>query len=265
MTATLVPGGVRVDGVTKVYPSARHSAEVRALDGVSMSIAAGEIVGLVGASGSGKTTLARVIMRLTPATAGRVWINGTEVLGIRRRSQLRAIRRRVQMISQDPFESLHPGMMVKDIVGEPLVIHRIGTAPERHERIAEALEGVSLAPAEAFLDRYPHHLSGGQRQRVAIARAVILQPAFLIADEPTSMLDASVQMEILNVLLRLRSTGRLSALVITHDLALARYVCDRVAVMLGGRIVEEGRTEDVITRPQHQYTEDLLAASDDLA
>lgn len=254
---------VRVEGLRKVFHNAgrRNTGTTEAVAGVSFSIRPGEVYGLVGGSGAGKSTVARLLVRLLPATAGRVWVDGSDILAMRSR-QLRRLRRKVQMVAQDPFQALHPGFSVSDLVVEPLVIHRIGTRAERHEMVVRALEEVALAPAGRFLDRYPQDLSGGQRQRVAIARAIVLRPTLLVADEPTSMLDASVQMEILNVILHLRETSDLSALLITHDLGVARHSCDRVGVMQAGHLVEEGPVGQVIDHPAHPYTRALIEASE---
>lgn len=251
---------VGVEGLRKVFVNARGDGGTEAVAGVSFCIWPGEIYGLVGGSGAGKSTVARLLLRLVPATAGRVWVDGADILAMPAR-QLRRLRRKVQMVAQDPFQALHPAMTVRDLVAEPLVIHRLGSRAERDERVARALEAVALAPAARFLDRYAHDLSGGQRQRVAIARAMVLGPTLLVADEPTSMLDASVQMEILNVLRQLRDTTGLAALLITHDLAVARHVCDRVGVMRAGHLVEEGPVGQVIDHPAHEYTRALIEAS----
>lgn len=254
---------MHVEGLRKTFGRARgRSGGTVAVDGVSFSILPGEIYGLVGGSGAGKSTLARLVLRLLPADAGQVWVDGREILALRSR-ELRRVRRRIQMVAQDPFQALHPGMTVRDLVAEPLAIHHLRTREERLEIVARVLDEVALSTAGGLLDRYPHDLSGGQLQRVAIARAMVLEPTFLVADEPTSMLDASVQLGVLNLLRHLRETRGLSALVITHDLAVARYVCDRIGVMQAGTIVEEGPVDQVISTPLHDYTRALLAASDD--
>ena len=256
------PARLRVDGLVKRYRGHRFgTGETLAVAGVSFAVGPGEIYGLVGGSGAGKSTVARLVVRLTSPTGGRVWVDGEDVLALRGRA-LRALRRRVQVVAQDPFDALHPGMPVGDLVAEPLVIHRVGKRTERRTRVLRALEQVALTPARTFLDRYPNELSGGQRQRVAIARAIVLRPTLIVADEPTSMLDASVQMDILNIFRMLRDNENLSALLITHDLAVARYVCDRIGVMQRGHLVEEGAAEDVITRPRHEYTRALLEAAE---
>lgn len=252
---------MRVDGLGKVFATGRGGSSTVAVAGLSFSIGAGEIYGLIGGSGAGKTTVARLVLRLVPATAGRVWVDGTDVLALPAR-RLRLFRRRMQMVAQDPFGAFHPGLRICDLLAEPLVIHHLGSSEERHQRIVAALEEVALVPATRFLDRYPQDLSGGQLQRVAIARAMVLEPSLLVADEPTSMLDASVQMGVLETLRRLRDSVGLSALLITHDLAVARHVCDRVGVMKAGKLVEEGAVDQIIARPQHPYTKALLEAAD---
>lgn len=255
------PPRLQVEELSKVY---RHSHTggrlTRAVDGVSFCIGAREIYGLVGGSGSGKTTIARAVVGLHAPTSGRVRIEGRDVLRLRRR-QLREVRRKVQMVSQDPFDALHPGMRVQELIAEPLVIHQVGDREQRKERVLCALQEVALTPPSTFLRRYPDELSGGQRQRVSIARAIVGEPILLVADEPTSMLDASVQLGVLDILVYLRAVRSLSALLITHDLAVARYVCDRVGVMRAGQLVEEGPAEKIVSSPQHQYTKALVHAS----
>ena len=234
---------------------------VRALDGVSLRLDSGEMVALVGESGSGKSTLLAVAAALEPATAGRVELEGRD-LATCSRSELRALRRRVQVVFQDPYESLDPRQTIGDIVAEPLVVHGLGGAPdERTARVRELLAEVGLEPPEFFLARRPAELSGGQRQRVAIASALATGPALLLADEPVSMLDVSVRAEILNLLARLRRTHRIAVLLVTHDLATAAAVAERVAVMYLGRIVEEGPTRAVLAAPAHPYTRALVAAN----
>jgi peptide/nickel transport system ATP-binding protein len=255
---------VQVVGLRKVFGNVRRGGGggTVAVNGVSFFILPGEIYGLVGGSGAGKSTVARLILRLLPATTGQVQVDGREILGLGARD-LRRLRRRIQMVAQDPFQALHPGMSVRELVAEPLEIHRVGARRGRTKLVTHALEEVALSPAARFLDRYAHDLSGGQLQRVAIARAMVLEPSLLVADEPTSMLDASVQLEILNVLRALRDAKRLSALLITHDLAVARYACNRVGVMRAGEIVEEGPVEQLIAEPRHPYTRALLKASEE--
>ena len=253
---------LQVEGLRKVFGSARRgSPENVAVAGVSFCVGPGETYGLVGGSGAGKSTVARLVLRLIPATAGQVWIDGREVTVLGPR-QLRRLRRRAQMVAQDPFGALHPAMTVAALVAEPLVIHRLGNKTDRVARAVQALEDVALVPASTYLDRYPSDLSGGQRQRVAIARAIVLEPSLLVADEPTSMLDASVQMEVLDIFRQLREARGLSTLLITHDLAVARHACDRIGVMRSGEIVEEGPADHVIDQPSHDYTRALVEAAE---
>jgi oligopeptide/dipeptide ABC transporter ATP-binding protein len=227
----------------------------RAVDGVSLEWGRGEVLGVVGESGSGKSTLARAMLGLVPAAAGAVELEGRAV---NRKSSVRELRRRIQMIFQDPYQTLNPRQRVASIVAEPLVVQGVPGA-EHEARVRRALDDVGLDP-ERFLERYPHQLSGGQRQRAAIAAALVLEPEGLICDEPVSMLDASVRTQILAVLLELKRRRDLGLLFITHDLSLAWALCDRIAVMYLGRIVEQGAATDVIEHPRHPYTRALVTA-----
>jgi len=238
----------------KVEFAGRGGRRARAVDGVNLTVAPGEIVALVGESGCGKTTLARTLLGLERPASGQISYDGTPLSYTGRR--LRAFRRQVQLVLQDPMGSLNPRQTVYEAVAEGPRIH--GLADEE-KVVAEALSRAGLRPPERFFLRYPHELSGGQRQRVVIAGALALNPKVLIADEPVASLDASVRGEILSVLLRLRDDLGLAALVVTHDLGLAWNIADRVAVMYLGRIVESGPTEDVLTNPQHPYTQALLS------
>jgi len=235
----------------------RPQQYVHAVSGVSLAISRGEMVALVGESGCGKTTTAQAILRLVQAESGNVCFDGVDVTGLPQ-DDLRALRRRMQIIYQDPYESLDPRFRVSTTVAEPLVIHRIGSRSERRNAVDRALEQVGLAPAELFVDRFPHELSGGQRQRVAIAASLVLGPDLLVRDEPVSMLDVSVRAGVLGILDELRDQG-LAVLMITHDLSTAARFADRICVMYLGRIVEEGPARDVIERPQHPYTKALLS------
>ncbi|MFD9909437.1 oligopeptide/dipeptide ABC transporter ATP-binding protein [Streptomyces sp. NPDC059063] len=237
------------------FPGRRGADPARAVDGVDLDIGQGEIVALVGESGCGKTTLARSLLGLVPPTSGRVTFDGRP-LSYRGRA-LKAYRKRVQLVLQDPSGSLNPRHTVYDAVAEGLRIH--GYSGDEQEAVAQALSRAGLRPPERFFLRYPHELSGGQRQRVVIAGALVLQPELIVADEPVASLDASVRGEILALLLRLRDELGLSALVVTHDLGLAWNIADRVAVMYLGRIVETGAVEEVLTAPQHPYTQALLS------
>ena len=236
----------------------RVVSHVRAVDGVSLQLAAGETLGLVGESGCGKTTVGRSILRLVPVTRGRVHFDGTDVLAARPR-ELRALRRQMQIIFQDPYASLNPRMSVADLVGEGLSVHGlVRNASERNERVAELLERVRLDPS--YVNRYPHEFSGGQRQRIGIARALSLGPRFLVCDEAVSALDVSIQAQIVNLLMDLGQELGLSYLFVAHDLSVVRHIADRVAVMYLGRIVEEGPTDRLFRTPQHPYTQALLSA-----
>jgi oligopeptide transport system ATP-binding protein len=230
---------------------------VRAVDGVSFSIDEGETFGLVGESGSGKTTTGRCILRLIEPTSGEVRYRDEDVLRFSR-ARMRRARREMQIVFQDPYSSLNPRMRAGAIVEEPLVIHRIGSKAARRERVAELFRLVGLDPAQ--LTRYPHQFSGGQRQRIGLARALALNPSFVIADEPVSALDVSVQAQVVNLLMDLQQQMKLTYLFIAHDLRLVRHICDRVAVMYLGRLVEVGETTALFAAPAHPYTRALLSA-----
>jgi oligopeptide/dipeptide ABC transporter ATP-binding protein len=252
-----------VEGLEKWFavPSGglfRRHGRLHALDGVSFSIGRGEILGVVGESGSGKTTLGRTVLRLLAPNGGRIVFDGTDITTLSRRA-LRPIRPRMQLVFQDPFASLNPRMTVGGIVGAPLTVHRRGSRAERHEAVGEALNLVGLSPRAA--ERYPHEFSGGQRQRIGIARALILRPDFLVADEPVSALDVSIQAQVVNLLLELQARLGLTILFIAHDLAVVGHISDRIAVMYLGRIVELGPTRAVLATPLHPYTEALFAAA----
>jgi len=236
------------------------TADVAALSDVSLTIAHGEIVSLVGQSGAGKTTLGRILLGLERPDSGEVWFDGQDLFTLTNR-QLRKTRQRMHLMFQDPYASLHPGMRVAAVVGEPLAIAGL-SAKGQTPRVQEALEEVDLSPATSFMPRYPHELSGGQRQRVALARALVGRPLFIVADEPTSMLDVSLRAGVLNLLQRIRERHDVAVLVITHDLAVAQHVSDRIAVLFQGRIVESGATGDVVAAPLHPYTRALLDAAE---
>ena len=232
---------------------------IAAVTSVSLALAKGETVAVVGESGSGKTTLGRATLRLAPAAQGRIVFEGEDVTGLEGEDMLR-FRRRAQAIFQDPFSSLSPYMRTGELVEEPLVIHGPSDRSEREALVLAALEQVKLRPAAEFAEKYPHTLSGGQRQRVSIARAMVLEPDYLVADEPVSMIDASSRAEILYLLAELQQQRDLTFLYITHDLASARHFADRIAVMYAGRIVELAPAAQLIEDPQHPYTKALLAA-----
>ena len=230
---------------------------VRAVDDVSFALRRSETLGLVGESGSGKTTVGRAILRLVSAAAGRVMFDGLDVLSLRG-GAMRRLRRGMQIVFQDPAGSLDPSMRVGAIIGEPLVVHGMARGAVLRRRVDELLETCGLWPAAAR--RFPHEFSGGQRQRIAIARALALNPKLLICDEPTSALDVSIQAQILNLLQDLQRDRGLAYLFISHDIAVVNHMCDRIAVMKAGRIVELGPREQVMNDPQHDYTRTLLAA-----
>ena len=238
----------------------RDSGQVLAVNGVSLELRKGEVLGLVGESGSGKTTLGRTLLGLVPATSGSIKVGGEEITG-RSEGQMRELRRRLQIVFQDPHASLNPALTIGALVSDPLRFHGIERDRERlRERATAALERVGLSPAEEFLDKYPADLSGGQKQRAVIARAIILEPEVLVADEPVSMLDMSVRAKILELMLELKEELGLTYLYITHDLATAKFFCDRIAIMYLGRIVEIGPAEEIYREPRHPYTQALLRA-----
>lgn len=233
---------------------------VKAVDGVSFFIKKGEIFGLAGESGSGKTTTGRVVLRLLEPTSGKVFFEGKDITQLRE-DEMKPLRKKMQIVFQDPYESLNPRMTVGDIIAEPIrMLHAATSDKEVEERVKQVLEDAELIPAEEFIFRYPHELSGGQRQRVATARAFVLRPDFVVADEPVSMLDVSTRAEILNLMVSFVEKYRTSFLYITHDLALSRHMCDRIAVMYLGKIVEMGTTDQVVYETLHPYTQALIAA-----
>ena len=236
----------------------RHVDDVKAVDDVSFTVEAGTTVGLVGESGSGKTTIGRTILKLAPATGGRILFEGRDILPMSER-EFRPLRREIQMIFQDPFGSLNPRMTIFDIVGEALEIHFPQmTRNDRRDRVAELLRQVGLQPE--MMGRYPHEFSGGQRQRIGIARALAVKPKFIVCDEPVSALDVSVQAQIVNLLQDLQEELGLTYLFIAHDLAVVEHVSDYVLVMYRGKIVEAASAEAIYNRPAHEYTKRLLAA-----
>jgi len=242
----------------------RNRQVIKAVDGVSLELQRGEILGLVGESGCGKSTLSRTILQLITATGGKVEFQGIDITALNR-DAVRKHRREMQMIFQDPHACLNPMMTVGQSIADPLLIHKLANGSEAKKQVIQMLERVGLSPGEDFFRRYPGELSGGQQQRVSIARALITRPQLIICDEPVSMLDASVQTQVLELMLELKQEFNLTYLFITHDLWVARFFCDRIAVMNAGKIVEIGKTRDIFTNPQHPYTQQLLQAAPLLA
>ncbi len=255
---------LELENLSKVYRTKRalfgdSGGDVIALKGISIKIFEGEIFGLVGESGSGKTTAGRLIVRLEDPSEGKIYLEKADITGLKGKG-LRDFRRKVQMIFQDPYQSLNPQLSVLNTVSEPLTVNKMGNGKAREDLVRQAMKAVGLSPPDDYLHRYPHQLSGGQRQRVAIARAMVLNPRFVVADEPTSMLDASISAQIFNILLEMREKLDLTILFITHSLAAARYLCDRIAVIYRGHLMEMGPAEEVIRNPKHPYTQALIDA-----
>lgn len=258
---------LQIDNLKMYYPVRKGARDfldrtrkyVRAVDDISFQIGKGEILGLAGESGSGKTTTGEIITRLQTPTDGEMYLDGHPLAAKSARERLR-FRREVQMIFQDPYETLNPRFNVYDTIAEPLIIHGLKDKKKTMAKVLEVLELAELKPAEQFLYSYPHELSGGQRQRVAIARGIVLEPKFLVADEPVSMLDVSIRADILNLLKKLREQMSLTMLYVSHDLSTIKYLCDRIAVMYLGKIVEIGPVDQVIGSPSHPYTKALLSA-----
>jgi oligopeptide/dipeptide ABC transporter ATP-binding protein len=253
---------LKVENLRKYYPLrkgifSRRVRYIKAVDGVSFEIRQGETMGLVGESGCGKTTIAKVLVKLEKPTGGRIIYKGKDVTNLSKREE-KSFRTEVQMIFQDPHASLDPRMKVGDSVEEALKIHGLGNGNERREKVIELFSAVGLEPEH--VDRYPHELSGGQKQRIGIARALALNPKLLIADEPVSALDISIQAQVLNLLIELKKKYGLSYLFIAHNLSVIRHVSDKVAIMYKGRMMEMARTEDIFERPLHPYTKILLYA-----
>jgi peptide/nickel transport system ATP-binding protein len=260
---------IAVQNVKKYFPIKRgflssivtgENLYVKAVDDVSFYVKKGEVFGLAGESGSGKTTTGRIMLRLTDLTEGKVLFKGQDISKLTPK-QLKPLRKMMQIVFQDPYESLDPRMSIRDIVAEPVRIqHLAKTEEEIDERVKKILTDVEMVPPEEFMYRFPHELSGGQRQRVAVARAFVVDPEFVVADEPVSMLDVSIRAEVLNSMLELVQKHNVSFIYITHDLALAKHITDRLAVMYLGKIVEMGPTQLVIDNPLHPYTQALIAA-----
>lgn len=258
---------LRVENLKKYFPVRRGFLSmllykerlfVKAVDGISFNVKEGEIFCLAGESGCGKTTTARLILRLIPPTSGKIYYKGIDIVSLSKR-ELRKVRQEIQMIFQDPYQSLNPRSRVFDIINEPLEINRRDLSfKEKQNLVFKALEDVRLPPEE-YANKFPHELSGGERQRVAIARALVLNPRLIVADEPVSMLDASIRVGVLNLLLELRRRYNLTMIYITHDLAQVRYIGDDLAIMYLGKIVELGGVDEVMDNPAHPYTQALLS------
>ncbi|QOY35154.1 ABC transporter ATP-binding protein [Anaerobacillus isosaccharinicus] len=266
-TPEKAPPLIEIKNLKKYYPVNkgfkdifnRDKQFVKAIDDIDLTIEQGEILGLAGESGSGKTTTGEILVRLQDQTDGNILFNGKSLVNIPKREE-KKFRKEVQMIFQDPYETLNPKFTIYETIAEPLRIHGLKNKDTLEEKVIKALETAELKPAVDYMYRYPHELSGGQRQRVAIARGIVLDPKILVADEPVSMLDVSIRAGILNLLRRLRKEMGLTMLYVSHDLSTIKYLCDRIAVMYLGKIVEIGPVDQVITNPQHPYTKTLISA-----
>ena len=255
---------VKMTNLTKIFPTKRgifggKRGALYAVHEVNLEIPEGRIFGLVGESGSGKTTIGNLLVKLIHPTCGQILLNGQDIHQLKKTEEIH-FRRKVQMIFQDPYESLNPRLTVYETVAEPLIIQEKRPMHGNEEPVIYALDSAGLRPPQDFLYRYPHELSGGQRQRVAIARALIIRPRFMVADEPVSMLDVSIRVSVMNLMLELKDRFGLTYLFITHDLSIARYMCDWLTVMYQGKVVESGSAEEIIHHPLHPYTRALISA-----
>ena len=259
---------LRVEHLKKYYPVEKSFLEktltrckhfVKAVDDVSFTVQRGEIFTLAGESGCGKTTTGKLVVRLISPTSGKIIFDGVDITPLNH-EELRMLKRKLQIIFQDPYASFNPRMKIGEAVGDPLEIHGLAQGEEKRKKVKELFDRVGLTPAEKFVDLYPHQMSGGQRQRAAMARSLILQPEFIVADEPVSMIDVSLRTAIVDLMLSLRRDFGLTYLFITHDLAVAKYISDRIGIMYLGKIVELGDKQTIFSNPSHPYTQALLAA-----